>query len=82
MQQNVIQIICGITINVDVNVKNIYVKMIWNPATCHCENENIEQQKLFQQILMKKNITCKTKSFYILLALFYLLSIFYLVLYY
>ena len=41
MQQNVIQIICGITINVDVNVKNIYVKMIWNPATCHCENENI-----------------------------------------
>ena len=38
MQQNVIQIIYGITINVDVNVKNIYVKMIWNPATCHCEN--------------------------------------------
>ena len=41
MQQNVIQINCGITINVDVNVKKIYVKMIWNPATCHCEMENI-----------------------------------------
>ena len=38
MEQNVIQINCGITINVDANVKNIYVKMIWNPDTCHCEN--------------------------------------------
>ena len=38
-EQNVIRIIGGIMINVDVN-KFIYVKKdyVWNPATCNCEN--------------------------------------------
>ena len=37
--KNVIQINGGITINVYVSVKNVmYVKKIWNPATCSCEN--------------------------------------------
>ena len=41
MEKNVIQINGGITINVDVSVKNIiYVKkIVWNPDTCNCENE-------------------------------------------
>ena len=40
MEQNVIQINGGITINVDMSVKNvIYVKkIVWNPSTCNCEN--------------------------------------------
>ena len=41
MEENVIQIKSGITINVDVNVKkhHIYEKeYIWNPATCSCKN--------------------------------------------
>ena len=41
MEKNVIQVNCGITINVDVSVKSImYVKKnyIWDPATCNCEN--------------------------------------------
>ena len=36
MDKNVIQISGGITINVDVTVKNVLY--IWNPATCSCEN--------------------------------------------
>ena len=41
MEENVIQINGGITININVSVKNIiYVKKdyIWNPATCSCKN--------------------------------------------
>ena len=40
MKQNVSQINGGITVNVDVSVKNIiYVKTnVWNPSTCICEN--------------------------------------------
>ena len=43
MEENVIQINVGITINVDVSVKNvIYVKnyddYVWNRTTCSCEN--------------------------------------------
>ena len=36
----VIQINCGIMINVDRIVKNVmYVKkIVWNPVTCNCEN--------------------------------------------
>ena len=43
MEQNLIQISGGITINVDVSVKNvIYVKkVVWNPVACNCEKENI-----------------------------------------
>ena len=41
MEKNVIQINGGITINVNVSVKNVmYVKKdyIWNPSTCNCKN--------------------------------------------
>ena len=43
MEENVIQINVGITINVDVSVykkQHICEKdYIWNPVTCSCENE-------------------------------------------
>ena len=41
MKKNVIQINGGITINVDMSVKNVmFVKKnyVWNPATCNCQN--------------------------------------------
>ena len=41
MRENLIQINCGIVINVDVSVKKVYVcekDCAWNPATKHCEN--------------------------------------------
>ena len=40
MEEIVIQINGGIMTNVDVSVKNVmYVKkIVWNPATCSCEN--------------------------------------------
>ena len=41
IKENEIEMNGGITINVDVSVKNIiYVKKnyIWNPSTCICEN--------------------------------------------
>ena len=40
MKENLIQINGGITININVNVKNVmYVKkMVCDPATCNCEN--------------------------------------------
>ena len=40
MEENVIQINGGVLIHVDVNVKNvIYLKnIVWNSATCICEN--------------------------------------------
>ena len=53
---NIIQINGGITINVNVSVKNImYVKKscIWNPATCSCENG-----KYLASIMDNSAITC------------------------
>ena len=40
MEQNVIKINGGITINVDVSVKTSYMRkmLFWNHATCNCEN--------------------------------------------
>ena len=40
MEENMIQINGEITININVSVKNfMYVKkIVWNPATCNCEN--------------------------------------------
>ena len=85
MEQNVSQINGGITINVKVSVKNIiYVKkIVWNPATCTCENgkylasimddsgiicdEIIDVQEINFNV---KNITCKTQNFYIFTCLF------------
>ena len=37
MEENVTQINGGITINIDMSVKNI-VCFIWNPATCSCKD--------------------------------------------
>ena len=56
MEENVIQINGGVTINVDVSVKNVmYVKedYIWNPSTCSCENE-----KYLASIMEYLAITC------------------------
>ena len=56
-EQNVIQINGGITINVDVSVKNVmYVKKkiyIQNPSTCSCENK-----KYLASIMDDSAITC------------------------
>ena len=42
MQQNLIQIIDGIMVNVNVSVKNICEKdYVWNPASAIVEMENI-----------------------------------------
>ena len=38
MEQNVIQINEGITINVDASVKNMLKKNVANFTTCNCEN--------------------------------------------
>ena len=66
------------------SVKNIiYVKKdyVWNPATCNCENGKYlasivdDSEIICDEIIdvkeinfNEKNITCKTKNFYILLA--------------
>ena len=42
MEENVIQISCGIATNPDVSGKNMCEKnYIWNPTTCSYKNENI-----------------------------------------
>ena len=58
MEENVIHINGGITIYVDVNVKNVmYVKKIMfgirNPVTCNCENG-----KYFPSIMDDSVIIC------------------------
>ena len=56
MEENAVQINGEITINVNVSVENIrYVKkiMIWNPATCSCENG-----KYLTSIMDDSVITC------------------------
>ena len=84
MEQNVIQINGGITINVNVSVKNmIYVKKnyISNPVTCNCENGKYlasimdDSAITCDEIIYAedtnfngKNITFKTQKFYISLA--------------
>ena len=46
---------------------------VWNPATCHCENgkysASIVNDKLYDETnFNEKKTTCKTETFYILLA--------------
>ena len=55
MEENVIQINDGITVNVDVSVKNVmYVKnIVWNPGTCRCKN-----RKYLGSIMDDSAITC------------------------
>ena len=55
IEKDVIQINGGITINVDVNVKNVMcVKdYTWNPSTCNCENG-----KYSASIMDNSAITC------------------------
>ena len=36
MEENVIQINGGISINVDVSIKKVCEKNVWNHATCSC----------------------------------------------
>ena len=81
IEENLIQINSGIMVNVDVSVKNIMY--VWNPFTCNCENgkylasimddptitcddivEPLDEETNFNE----KKATCKTQTFYILLA--------------
>ena len=69
VEENVIQINGGITINVDLSVKNIiYVKKdyIWNPSTCSCENGKylatiIEYSAIMYDELIERDDTEKKK---------------------
>ena len=56
MEEIVVEINGGITINADVSVKNVmYVKkkIVWNPATCSCKNG-----KYLASIMDDSSITC------------------------
>ena len=54
MEQSVSQTNDGITINVELSVKNIYVKnIVWNPVTCNCESG-----KYLASIMDDSVITC------------------------
>ena len=80
--KNIIQTNGGITKNNDVSVKNImYVKKIWNPATCNCENGKYLRSIMDDSAIIcdeityteetnfnEKDMACKTQNFYILLA--------------
>ena len=75
MKQNVSQINDGITINVDVSVKNIiYVKTLMFVILVHVfvKMENIQQYdeeiKTISTTFNEKNITCKAKNLYILVV--------------
>ena len=84
MEQYVIQINGGITINVNVSVKNCHIcekDYVWNPARCNCENVNYIGSIMGDSVIIRdeityseeksfnlKNKTCKTQHFYILLA--------------
>ena len=77
--KNVIQINFGITINVNMSVKNdVYLKKdyIWNPSTCNSENgkyvanimgdSGISCDEIIE--LLVKKATFKTQNFYILVT--------------
>ena len=84
MEQYVIQINGGITINVNVSVKNCHIcekDYVWNPARCNCENVKYIGSIMGDSVIIcdeityseeksfnLKNKTCKTQHFYILLA--------------
>ena len=84
MEENVIQINGGITINVDVTAKKSHVcekDYVWNPATCNSENvKHLSKyygwfsyywwwgNKNYFKKFYKKKVTCKTQNFYILLG--------------
>ena len=83
MEENVIQINGGTTINVSVSVKKSYMRKdyVWNLAMCSCQNgkylASITDDSVIicdeliyaeeKKIKEKKKITCKTQDFYILL---------------
>ena len=85
MEQNVIQINEGITMNVDASVKNICEKnYVANFATCNCENRKylasimddsaISCDEVIESYVEginfnEKKAICKTQNFYILLGL-------------
>ena len=84
MEQYVIQINGGITINVNVSVKNCHIcekDYVWNPVRCNCENVKYIGSIMGDSVIIRdeityseeksfnlKNKTCKTQHFYILLA--------------
>ena len=82
MEENVIQINGGTTINVSVSVKSIIYakKIICYPATCSCQNgKNLasimndsvitcEEIKTIPTNSNEKNVTCKAQTFCILLV--------------
>ena len=80
MKQNVSQINGGITVNVDVSVKNIiYVKRMFGILVhVFVKMENIQQYdeeiKTISTTFNEKNITCKAKNFYIL-VMFLLIAV-------
>ena len=83
-EKSVIQINCGIMINIHVSVNNICEKdYIWNPATYSCENRKylasimedsvITCDKTIEEKFLtnfNKKIVCKTQDFYSLLTFF------------
>ena len=63
MEENIIQIKSGITINVDVSVKNnIHGKhYIWNPVTC-CEKGKYLASIIDNSVIMCDEIIEETKA--------------------
>ena len=79
IEENIIQIKKGITINVNVSVKDIiYVKkIIFGYATCSFESgkylvniieDSLKYDKDVKTNFNEKNITCKIQNVYLLLA--------------
>ena len=74
LEENVIQINGGITINVDVSIKKVMcVKKIMFGSLLHiiiCDGviDADDQAKTFPTNFNEKKVTCKTEKFYILLA--------------
>ena len=81
MEQSVIQINGGITINVKCKKHVCGKDYVCNPSACVCENGKYLLSIMNDSVIMcdeiidvgetnfnEKNVTCKTQNFYILLA--------------
>ena len=56
MGENVVQIKCGILINVEVSVKK-KKDYIWNPATCSCKNAKYFTNIIDDSVIMCDEVT-------------------------